>query len=71
MLTQTLEFELTYDPEKSKLLLIDYDPPRDDDKPLKLAFTNVVDTEGIKTAIGAWINLKEDAEKNRCKTENG
>ncbi len=70
-MTQMLEFELTYDPNKQKLTLIDFNPPRDNDKPLKLAFTNVIDVEGIKTAIGAWITLKESAEKNDCENKNG
>lgn len=70
-MTQMLEFELTYDPNKQKLTLIDFNPTRDNDKPLKLAFTNVIDVEGIKTAVGAWITLKENAEENRCKNENG
>ena len=72
MLTQMLEFELTYDPIKRKLTLVDFNPPnREGEKPFKISFTEVKSLEQLKVAIGAWITLKEDNEKNRCKNENG
>jgi len=66
MLNMNLEFELEYDCAKRKLLLIDYDPPNDKEDPVRLAFTNVNDIDGIKTVVGAWITLKAETEEKKA-----
>jgi hypothetical protein len=71
MLDISLEFEMSYEPEKEKLTLIDYDPPNEKEEPFRLAFNNVKETEQLLAALEAWISLKVNALKNTCKNENG
>ena len=70
MITQKIELELNYDPEKQTLLVIDFNFPNRE-TPIRLNCSKVKDIDGIKTAVEAWIHLRESSVKNSCKTENG